>query len=221
MEPKFQTSFIPKKPLSQAATSAPSGGGSQNTSILFLVGVLVFVVSILVAGGAYGYEYLLNNSQQQLQSDLAKLEKGFDIESISSFKQLDTKISIAKQLLTNHVALSQIFDFISRLTAANIRFINLDVAAPTDRSKGVTIRMSGFAPSYEALAFQSDSLGRLSDLDLKNVIINPAISNPAQSQTGTVSFEFSANVQPSQVLYSNTFSLTDTGTSSVDTNSNQ
>jgi hypothetical protein len=216
MEPKFQTSFIPKKPLSTSSSaSSNESSGSRGNSLIFMIGVFVFVISLLVAGGAFAWGKFLEARQVQLGEDLKVLAKDYKVELISLFKQTDTKISIAKELLDNHVAMSQVFGLISRFTAENIRFINLDLSAASDNSKGVTIKMSGYAPSYEALAFQSDRLGHLEDYDLRNVVINPAISGPTQATNGTVSFEFSANIVPKSLSYKNTFT---TSSSTVDSN---
>ncbi len=210
MEPKFQTSFIPKKPLNQADSYA-SSEKKQSTSLLFLAGIFIFIVSIIVAAGAYGWGVYLENRQFQLKNNLSALEKGFDIDSISQLKQIDTKISLAKRILSNHIAVSQVFSIISKLTAQNIRFLSLDLSAPIDKSKGITMQMSGYAPSYEALAFQSDEFGRLEELNLRNIVINPAVLSPMQNQNGNVTFSFSANLQPSALSYVNTLGMQSSG----------
>jgi hypothetical protein len=209
MEPRFQTSFIPKKPIAQPTESRVASHGFS-TSIIFLLGLLLFIASLILALGSFGAVKFFEQRQVKLKSDLQIIKKDFKLEDIRDFKQIERKISLAKEVLNNHVALSQIFDPISKLTAQNIRFTTLDVSAPTDRSKGVTMKMTGFAPGYEALAFQSDQLGLLELYGLRNIVINPAISNPVQTQSGLVSFDFSANVQPQSMLYKNSLQINTT-----------
>lgn len=203
METKFQTSFIPKKPLTQ--TDSASSATHQSTSILLLIGIFVFVISILAAGGAYGWQVYLQSQQDQYGSALKALKQNFNIDLIVQLKQTATKIDLASKLLNSHIALSQAFAAISAITANNIRFTSLDMQAPTDRSKGITINMNGYAPSYEALAFQSDQLGHLEELGVRNIVVNPVISNPSQNQNSTVSFGLSASLVPDSMLYKKLF----------------
>ena len=203
METKFQTSFIPKKPLNQTGSDAPVK--QQNTSILLLIGIFAFVISILAAGGSYGWQVYLSSQQSQYQQSLVSLENNFKIDQIILLKQTAAKIDLANQILSNHIALSQIFAAISQLTASNVRFTDLDVEAPMDKTKGMSITMNGYAPSYDALAFQSDELGHLEDLGLRDIVINPVISNPLQNQNSTISFQLSADVATTSMLYRNMF----------------
>ena len=202
METKFQTSFIPRKSVTPTTSSSAE---HRPASILLMIGVFAFVISVLAAGGSYGWQVYLQSDQQKYSQSLELLKKDFNIDLIVQLKQTATKIVLASQLLDKHVAISQVFGLISKLTASNIRFTSLDLQAPADRNKGININMSGYAPSYEALAFQSDKLGHLEDLDLRNIIISPTITNPAQNQNSTVSFQLSANINPTNMLYKNLF----------------
>jgi hypothetical protein len=128
--PSYVPGLDKAPPSAPAAPSVDTGsggsGGSKGNSLIFMIGVFVFVISLLVAGGAFAWGKFLEARQVQLGEDLKVLAKDYNVELISLFKQTDTKISIAKDLLDRHVAMSQVFGLVSRFTAENIRFINLD-----------------------------------------------------------------------------------------------
>ncbi len=223
METKFQTSFIPKKPLTQASTSSSSERSGGTTSILLLIGVFIFAVSALAAGGVYGYQVFLTSKQNDYAQSLKSLQSNINVQQIATMKIMANKIDLAQKVLDSHVAVSQVFDIISKLTASNIRFTALDLQVQTDKTKTVKISLDGYAPSYDALAFQGDQLGHLENLDLRNVISNPVIQNPIQNQNSTVSFTMTANISPDSLLYKNIIlagSQSTAGSNAVGTTSN-
>ena len=57
MDPKFQTSFIPKSPVIAQVKTSPS---VPQTDIFTSISVTLFVVTLLLLGGVYGYKYYLN-----------------------------------------------------------------------------------------------------------------------------------------------------------------
>ena len=135
------------------------------------------------------------------------MKSNVNLQLIVDLKKEATKIDLASDLLNNHVAFSQIFGVISTFTASNIRFTGLDLQAPADRSKGMKLTLNGYAPDYDSLAFQSDQLGHLETLGVKDYIFNPIIQNPVQNANSTISFELSADIEPKSMLYKNAFQL--------------
>ncbi|MDD5165221.1 MAG: hypothetical protein PHG25_01640 [Candidatus Pacebacteria bacterium] len=203
METRFQTSFIPKKPTASAiggVSSAPHP--KHGASIFMTIATILFVASIAAAGSVYAYKQYLINDQVTQKEQLATREKAFNTDLIEKLKTQDVKINLARTLLNNHLALSQIFDIIGRLTIENVRFMSLDLTAPaTNSSDGIKISLQGYGTSLSAVAFQSDVLGKLDDYGLRKVVKNPAISNPALNTSGAVSFGFSAVIDPSTLSY--------------------
>ncbi len=199
METKFQTSFIPKKTM--APTSQTSSASGSSTSILLIIGVFLFVVSVLAAAGVYGWQVYLNSQRITYDQALKSLQSNIDVQQIAIMKVMASKIDLATTILQNHVAVSQVFDIISKLTASNIRFVSMDLQAQTDKTNNIKLSLSGVAPSYDALAFQADQLGHLENLDLRNIVTSPLIQDPTQNQNSTVSFTLSANIPPANISY--------------------
>ncbi len=205
METKFQTSFIPKKPVASTIGATYPSSQHHANSLFMTLATLIFIVSLVGAGGVYAYKQYLINNQDVLKQELATREKQFNVDLISQLKAENVKIDMAHSLIKNHVALSQIFDLIGRLTIANVRFMSLDATVPAVGSSdnGIKISLQGYGTSLSAVAFQSDILGQLDQYGLRNIIKNPILSNPALGGNGAISFGFTATVDPGSLSYEN------------------
>ena len=202
METKFQTSFIPKKGLTPGS-SAPSSMGRGFASIFMVLAVILFIISIAAAGGAYAWKQYLITAQVTYNKQLGERQKQFDTDLIEQLAQTKLQIDTARQLLEGHVALSKIFDIISRMTIDPVRFLSLDVSVPSAGSTDwVKIAMSGYGKNLSVVAFQSDVLGQLEQYGLRKIVKNPILANPTLDQSNpTVSFSFSATIDPASLSY--------------------
>lgn len=210
METKFQTSFIPKKPVASTIGVGSPSPHRRTNSVFMTIATLIFILSLVGAGGVYAYKQYLLNAQDTYKQDLATREKQFNVDLIAQLKGENVKIDTAKSLLNSHIALSQIFDIIGRLTIANVRFLSFDATVPAVGSadNSIKITMQGYGTSLSAVAFQSDVLGRLDQYGLRNIVKNPILSNPSLGTNGTVSFGFSATIDPATLSYENMISPT-------------
>ncbi len=201
METKFQTSFIPKKPLISPTMSMQSKP-RRSVSLFMMFAVIIFVASLGAVGGTYLWKQYLISSQDNYRTQLAEREKQFNTDLIEQLKRVNVQIDMAKQLLNNHLAISGIFDIISHFTAENSRFMSLDVTAPTNSSDGIKISMRGFGKDFQSVAFQSDILGQLEQYGLRKIVKNPILSDPSlDGGAGTVSFGFTATLDPTSLSY--------------------
>ncbi|MBU6231879.1 MAG: hypothetical protein KGI45_00855 [Patescibacteria group bacterium] len=210
MEPKFQTSFIPKKVAAPAVSFGgikPSRSGSHIGSGIFMtIATVLFLVSVAALVGSYLWRGYLVNQQDTLKKDLADREQQFNISLMTQLKSINVQIDTARQLLVNHIAVSQIFGILSKFTIQDVRFLSMDLSTPAsaqghNAGGGVTITMTGRGTNLSAVAFQSDVLDSLGDYGLTNIVKNPIISDPSVDQTGLVSFGFTATVDPASLSY--------------------
>lgn len=200
METKFQTSFIPKKPVAMSGQSQ-SGG----MSLLLLVSMIVFLVSL----GLAGYIYLEKNLLiKNISTDVSNIEQNksgltSDAVTIESLVQLNSRINVSKDLLSRHVAVSPIFNFLQQTTLKNVRFKNFTFSAADKDASGVnkvSVQMSGNAADWETVASQADEFGKSG---WRNIISEPKISNLTLNADGSISFLFVAYVSPSFLVYGN------------------
>lgn len=209
METKFQTSFIPRKPLPgvqpSIASLTPHKVG-MGGSIFMTLATIVFVVSVLSIGGVYLWKVYLLKAQADYKVQLTAKEKEFNIDQISFMKAQSSKIGLARQVLTNHIALSKIFSVIASLTSENVRFTAMDIAAPAGVNTVMQLALTGYGKNFNSVAFQSDVLNQLEKYGLRSVVRNPIVSNPTVNPNGTVNFSFTAQLDPSAFSYAKTVS---------------
>ncbi len=205
METKFQTSFIPKKPISSAIGGIPSSSPRSHVSnsIFMTIATLLFILSLAGAGGVYAYKQYLIKAQVEYKQELVTRQKQFNTDLIEELKAQSVKIDLARKLLNEHTALSQIFDIIGRLTIENVRFLSFDASVPAQGSgdSGIKINLQGYGSSLSAVAFQSDVLGQLEQYGLRKIIKNPIVANPSVGTDNKVSFGLSATVDADSLSY--------------------
>ncbi|MCX6719367.1 MAG: hypothetical protein NTZ38_03275 [Candidatus Taylorbacteria bacterium] len=209
METKFQTSFIPKKTISGGGGAIADLGISPTrpkhpTSIFLDVAIFLFIVSIGAAGAMYAWKSYVLSSQNTYKEQLAKRQSQFNPSLIEELKRANVKIDVASSLISNHTALSNIFDIISHITIEDVRFMSLDVSSPMDKTNEIKISLSGYGTNLKAVAFQSDVLADLSPLGLTKIVKNPVLSDPSTNDTSKVSFGFSASLNSKALLYTKT-----------------
>jgi hypothetical protein len=201
METKFQTSFIPKKPITAGTTSrVQSSSGSGGLFNLFAI--IVFIISLAGAVFAYIWMGVIVNTGKQYQATLQTNENEFNPALISTLDRASMKINFAKSLLANHLAPDAIFGIIGGLTAEDISFSSLSYTAPKASNNYINLTMSGVGTSYSAIAFQSDVFGSSVQYGENIAVKNPVLSGLGLNGNGNVSFSFSAELDPSNIVYS-------------------
>src|SRR3989338_172354 len=71
MEPKFQSSFIPKGPIISNVPGASIGRRTrQEKSLFYILASTVFIMSVLSASGVFGYKFYLKYSIDKMGADL-------------------------------------------------------------------------------------------------------------------------------------------------------
>lgn len=218
METKFQTSFIPKKPLPISAAGISSSSSNMvrrssggNRSIFMVLATIIFVASIFGVGGAYAWKAYLVSQQQDYKDQLNLRKEQFKLDRITFLKVQGAKIDLARSLIVNHGLSSKIFSFVSLLTAESVRFTSMNITSPTGAGGPLVLNLIGYGRDLTTVAFQASVLNKLQDLGLNATIKNPIISNPTLNQDGTVSFALTANIEPSSLLKSNVPAAVPTG----------
>lgn len=191
MDPKFQSSFIPKGPLvpSSAVFKAQP---AKRGSLLGLISMWIFVLSIVAALAAFGYGFYLNSSIKKMGGDLEAARANLEPETIKEMARLDARIVGTEKLLSNHVVLSPLFDFLESNTLKTVRFTQFTFKETTD---GLLVSMHGQARGYAALALQADIFNKSKDLKSTN------FSNLDLDERGNVIFVVDAVVSPTLVSY--------------------
>ncbi len=196
METKFQTSFIPKK-------AVQTEDRRSSVSLFLLISIIIFLIALGLTAFVFLEKQTLVSAITSEQDVIKKNINSFEPATIENIVELNSRISVANTLLKNHVAVSPIFDFLQARTLKNVRFKNFNFsqsAISNSGTTGVQITMSGQSRDWATLASQADEFGKA---DWKKIIQEPKISNFNLNADGSVSFQFSAFINPEFLVYKN------------------
>jgi hypothetical protein len=188
METQFQSSFIPKKPIVSQGSIKPA----RTVSIVSLVAIIVFVVSLLLSGGVVFWEKFLVKKIASEKQSLERAKDAFDPLTIETLERVSGRIESSKKLLASHTTLSPLFDLVETLTLKSVRFRSFDFAVKDGEP---VISMKGQAESFSAVALQADVFGKSRHLN------QPVLSDLELERDGRVSFSFTAGLSPELITF--------------------
>lgn len=188
MAPSFQSSFIPKSPVTEEVFKKKKAG------ILGVLAVSLFVSSIVISIGIYVYKGMLKNDIEGLQAELAQAENNIDKETINEMAQFGEKLNIAKLLVTKHQVISNFLSSLSSSTVSSVQFTELTYG--NMQGSGLTIGLQGKADSYASIALQENVFSQ------NKYFKSLTFSDLNLSDKGAVSFKLDISVDPQISVYS-------------------
>lgn len=176
-----ETSFIPKT-FAGEDLSKPK----EYLGVFLVAGVVVFVIAVSSLVGLIFYKQYLSGQIEGMTKDLKRIEEDFKKSSIEEWARTAESMDLAKDVISKHGFLSNVFSFIEKNTLPDVRFNRFDYEA----GKTVVI-LEAEAKSYEAMAQQREVF-----------IENPAVSkigigNFKLDSAGRINFEISLTFNPS------------------------
>lgn len=201
MDPKLQTSFIPKKNTGEnRRRSIPLG-------FFTIFGYIVFGLSVVAAVGLFSANFLLTRSIAAQDAELLAKVKSFDSRSVNDLIRFDTRLETAKKILASHLATSAIFSLLSQNTIQSVQFNGFTYNNDGDK---IMVTLTGKAPNFASVAIQSDTFSEVPYLR------DQVFSDVTLAQDGTVAFKFVATVDPTALAYTVATSTTPSnGTSTI------
>lgn len=198
MEPKFNTTFIPKKSL-QADVSGVSGSGGKFVGRRevrgpgFYLMLMIFIVSVIASLGIFGYIKIVENSIQEKIKKLSDQKNEFDEETVALLIRADSHISNAKKVLNGHMAVSGLFGLLEQITLKRVQYTELEYEALPNENALMTI--SGTAKNFQDVALQVEQF-RLSDtLDM------PIVKKLERKENNTITFSVEVSALSSLVSF--------------------
>lgn len=183
--PNIPTSFVPKQAIQANSAHGIRRHGANPINI---VAPTILLITVLLAGGVYGYERYLLGKKTAAAAELSVQEQNIDQEGVREFIRLRDRLSAGTKLLSEHVTLSTFFTKLEKITLQNVRFTTLTVTVGADRT--AEVQMAGEAKSFNALAAQSTAFS--SDPSIRRAIF----SGVSQNTDGTVDFSVTATLAP-------------------------
>lgn len=189
MDPQFKTSFIPKQPI----TAAPRRSKGTAVGFFYLLGLIVFIASLALAGGLTFWKFYLERSIATKDQELAELQASFNVREIEALKRLGRRMEAGGEILESHVALSPFFELLESLTLQDVQFSEFSFGRLMGGAAGV--EMTGRGKSFSAVALQSDLFGK------SEYIEDPIFSDLALDESGNVVFTVAATLSPDLLSY--------------------
>ncbi len=191
MQERVTTSFIPKASLQveRQPTMMYRGVGPL---FAVLAGALL-AIAVIVSVGMFLFE---KYTKQNIEKKIASLERSraaFDPVTITQLLSLDTRIQTGKKLLAAHPALSNLFDELEKQTLSSVRFKSFTY--DIDTSMGDKLSLSGDAPSFNAVAVQSETFAQSA------LFSEPIFSDVNIGALGVVGFNFSSPLDEELMRY--------------------
>jgi hypothetical protein len=192
MEPKFTTSFIPKKQVSATVKNSSIAGSTISFSTL-LSSVIIIAV-LLFAAGLFLFRLTVEKTIENQEVALLRAKESFDQNFIAQATRLNKRITSAGRILDGHLAPSAIFDLLEIFTLQTISFRSFEFSDNIDGR--IRIKGTGEGDSFASVVLQSDEFGKSGFL--RDVLFSDLQPNAS----GNVNFSFEATLDPTLVLYS-------------------
>lgn len=192
MEPKFQSSFIPKGPITSAIPNSSVRQRSQDKGLFYFLSLIIFSVSVILALGVFGYKFYLKYSIAQMGADLENARATLQPEVIGELTRLDNRIISSRELITKHLILSPLFKFLELSTPKTVRFTDFNFLKTP---QGLELSISGEARGYAVLALQAEIL------DKSQYFKNSIFSNLGLNEKGDVNFTLKTVIDPTLASY--------------------
>lgn len=201
MDTKFQTSFIPRKPLVPNSSAVPQNSGGSN-GLLVLIALGLFGVSVASAVLVLGWQRVEQGSIEKNKVTLAETRKQFG-EDVVMLKRFNSKIKLAKEVVDNHVSVSNIFEALEEVTVDNVRYKEFSFELPANPANDkIFFELAGEAKTFEALAFQSDTILE------SDKFVSPIFSDLEINEKNLVDFVLTSSLPFSALRYAEQFMTT-------------
>jgi len=193
MEPKFRTSFIPKKTLVTASSLQNKRGSSLG--IVTLITLIIALGAVVLSVGVFLYQQILEVSITRKTDTLERARAAFEPALIQELVRVDSRIESAKTILNKHITPSVLFESLEDLTLKSVQFSDFDLTRISDEK--ISITMKGVAHDFRGVALQADTFGK------SKLVRDPIFSNLNLNQEGNAVFSLSAFVDPSFINFVN------------------
>lgn len=194
MEPKFQSSFIPKGPLVSSSSDGSKKKKGQEKNLLSFIATIIFVASVILAIGVFGYKFFLKYSIDKMGVALDEARTALQSETIEELTRFDNRIIATKDLIAKHHVVTPLFEFLENSTPRAVRFNDFRYLTSEN---GLELHMRGEARGYAALALQADIFSKSAHFN------GPIFSDLSLNERGEVLFNFKTTVSPDLVSYTN------------------
>jgi hypothetical protein len=187
---RFQHSFIPKK-IPLATEREPHVGIVFN--LFALVAVIIFAISLVFATYVFIHKNILIKRLEKMSKDLAEQKSALEVNFMKEAFVLDRRLNAVKELLSGHLAPTEIFSLLEANTISSVRFT--DFSLSVGGTGNIDLKAKGEARNFSAVALQSDVFGD------NKYFINPIFTDFQLKENGNVTFSLITSIKKDLVDY--------------------
>lgn len=188
MASDFQSSFIPKEPVTEEVFKKKKAG------ILGVIGVSLFISSLVAYGAMFAYKSIIKSDIKTLQFDLAESEKNIDKKTIKEMSDFSKKLNLIRSIVDKHKISSA---FLATLASSTVNQVQFDQFSYNETADGsLSVSMRGSAASYASVALQENVFSK------NEYFRSVSFSNLTLAEKGFVSFDVDIIVDPKISIYS-------------------
>ncbi len=191
MEPKFRTSFIPKKTLATTSGVQKKSGGSLG--VVTLITLIIALGAVVLSVGLFLYQQVLEVSISRKTDTLDRAQAAFEPALIQELVRIDSRIEAAGTILNKHITPSVLFEVLEDLTLKSVQFQDFNLSRVSDDK--ISISMKGVANDFHGVALQADVFGK------SKIIRDPIFSNLNLNQQGRAVFSLTAFIDASLINF--------------------
>lgn len=196
MDNSFQTSFIPKKPITSGSLE------KRSFNPFVFIAVALFVLVILATAGLFFYKVYLNNKKEELSTSLNKAKAAFEDNTIKELEQFSKRTESSKEILSKHIVLSPMLALLGKITIPTVQYTKLDHDTTADGK--FVVKMQGVSIDYKSIALQSEMFNSPDGQYFKNVVFSNLIRNSiATTGNNYINFDVEFEVDPYLLSYPN------------------
>lgn len=189
--------FIPREKLEVSRPKDSYAG------LIYAFSFIIFLISFLAYGAAFLYKLYLERQAVAYNKAFEKIKSDIEIDSVVEIIRKSKEIDIAKNILENHRAVSNVFKFMEENTLNNNYFTSFSLgentkAASPDGGKasgGLNVILNGVAKSYEDLSKQMEITKQSKDLN------NFEFSGFKLEENGDISYNLNLMLKNSIIKY--------------------
>jgi hypothetical protein len=137
------------------AVRAKEGG----KSIVQLILIAAFGISVLIALGLFIYSYYLSSQIESKKATLSSSEQRLGNIPLKDMRALSNRIKVVNQLVNEHPSVNTAFRIVEDSVENSVTYNRFDLHYSA-AAKSYALIIGGLAPSYKAVAQQIDTLAR-------------------------------------------------------------
>ncbi|MFA6515268.1 MAG: hypothetical protein WCT42_03335 [Candidatus Paceibacterota bacterium] len=188
MENSFQTSFIPKKPITSIVSD------KEPKSFFSMISIFILVASLVLLASLFIYKNYLTKQKETASASLLIVRDSFEESTIEELDSFNKKTDAAKQVLNKHIVLSPMFTLLGDITISQVQYTKFE---QKNENGLFSVNIEGLARDYRSIALQADIFNSSKGSSFKNVVF----SKLTKDKNGNISFNLEFDVDANLLSY--------------------